>query len=184
MTVTPTMLGASQTMRDMLWPFDFDVEDNRSHGPVWIDVSALQPFEVVGKTGAGDVLALVGDGQHVLLLTSEGQAGIVAASLKDYLELAVEHPYWREIAEQADGELADMRTLLDDEGADREATALDDAPAIAEARPFLYRELGLGVPDDAFGLLHHALVVIGAGYELRDLDGQPMAPLFGDASAG
>ena len=38
--------GASQALRDMLWPFEFTVTDNQSHGPVWIDVTALQPFEV------------------------------------------------------------------------------------------------------------------------------------------
>jgi hypothetical protein len=72
MTVTPAMLGASQALRDMLWPFEFTVTDNQSHGPVWIDVTALQPFEVVGQNGSGGVFALVGDIKHVLHLTSEG----------------------------------------------------------------------------------------------------------------
>jgi hypothetical protein len=48
-------------LRDMLWPFEFTVTDNQSHGPVWIDVTALQPFEVVGQNGSGGVFALVGD---------------------------------------------------------------------------------------------------------------------------
>ncbi|KZD20705.1 hypothetical protein [Tardiphaga robiniae] len=85
MSVTPAMLGASQAMRDRLWPFEFTVEDNKSHGPVWMDVSVLEPFEVVGQNGSGGVFALVGDINHVLHLTSEGQALIVAASLHEFI---------------------------------------------------------------------------------------------------
>lgn len=178
MSVTPEMLGASQAMRDLLWPFDFEVEDNASFGPVWMDVTALQPCKVIGKTGAGDVIALVGAAQHVLLLTSEGQAGIVAASLQEFLELIVAHPWWEQIASSADGDLAGMRAMLDDEGADLDASAIDNDPAIADNRPLLQQQLGLKDPADPFGLLHHALVTLGAGYDLRDLDGQAMEPPF------
>ena len=178
MTVTPAMLGASQAMRDMLWPFEFTVADDQSHGPVWIDVTALQPFEVVGQTGAGDVFAQVGAAQHVALITSEGQAGIVAASLQEFVELIVAHPYWAEIASQANGDLAGMRAIEEDEGADLEASAIDDNPDIEAFRPRLQQQLGLTTPADPFGLLHHALVTLNALYDWRDLDGQPMQPLF------
>ncbi|WP_441255943.1 hypothetical protein [Tardiphaga sp. 285_C5_N1_2] len=179
MTVTSAMLGASQALRDMLWPFEFTVTDNQSHGPVWIDVTALQPFEVVGQNGSGGIFALVGDIKHVLHLTSEGQAGIVAASLQEFLELVVEHPWWEQIASACDGDVAAMRAMLDDEGADLDADAIDNDPAIETNRPLLQQQLGLGIPADPFGLLHHALVTLGAAYDLRDLDGQPMELLFG-----
>jgi hypothetical protein len=179
MSVTPAMLGASQALRDMLWPFDFAVEDNNSHGPVWMDVSALQPFEVVGQNGSGGVFALVGDTKHVLHLTSEGQAGIVAASLQEFIELIVAHPWWEQIASSAGGDLADMRAMFAEDGVDLDAAAIDDDPAIADNRPLLQQQLGLRSPADPFGLLHHALVTLGATYDLRDLDGQPMEPLFG-----
>ncbi|MGM5050107.1 hypothetical protein AB8A20_14650 [Tardiphaga sp. 604_B6_N1_1] len=71
-----------------------------------------------------------------------------------------------------------MRAMLDDEGADLDADAIDNDPAIETNRPLLQRQLGLGIPADPFGLLHHALVTLGAAYDLRDLHGQPMEPLF------
>ncbi|WP_204378215.1 hypothetical protein [Tardiphaga robiniae] len=43
----------------------------------------------------------------------------------------------------------------------------------------LQQQLGLRIPADPFGLLHHALVMLGATHDLRDLDGQPMELLFG-----
>jgi hypothetical protein len=179
MPVTPAMLHASEPIRTMLFAFDFQVEDNASHGPVWMDVTALQPFEIVGQDGSGGAFALVGAAQHVLHITSEGQAGILAASLQDYLELIVEHPYWQDIASRAKGQAAAMREIYDDEAADLEATALYDDPEIEDIRPQLRKALGLTIPDDPFGRLHHALFVLGAQYDLRDLDGQPMEPLLG-----
>jgi hypothetical protein len=179
MTVTPTMLGASQAMRDMLFAFDFQVEDNQSHGPVWMDVTALQPFDVIGNDGSGGALALVGSARHVLYITSEGQAGIVAASLQEFIELIVEHPYWSDVVSDARGDLAGMREIYDDEAADLEATAIYYNPKIETFRPLLQQQLGLAVPEDPFGPLHHALVTLDSQYDWRDLDGQPMEPLFG-----
>ena len=97
MKVTPETLRASQDIRDMLWPFDFAVTSNKEYGPVWFDTAPLQPFEIVAQRGSGCVYALTGPQRHVLLATSEGQAGIVAASLKECLELVVTHPYWQDI---------------------------------------------------------------------------------------
>jgi len=180
MTVTPDMLGVDQKIRDMLWPFDFAPVDNTSHGPVWMDTAPLAPFEVVGQRGSGCVFALVGPQRHVLLLTSEGQAGIVAASLQEWFELLVAHPYWEQIAARSEGDLVSMRKILEDEGEDFEATMLDDNPEIEDFRPVLRSRLGLGIPEDPCGLLHRALTVIEARATLRDLDGQEMEPLFGE----
>lgn len=184
MTVTPQTLQADPSLGDSLWPFDFTPEDDRAHGPVWFDTAPLAPFEVVGRRGSGCVFALVGPQRRVLLATSEGQAGIVAASLQEWLELIVAHPYWEDIAARSDGDLAEMRRILGDEAEDFEAAALDDNPEIEELRPRLRAQLGLGVPDDPCGKLYYALTVLDAEATLRDLDGHPMPPLFGDTRWG
>ena len=86
MTVTPEILRADQTIRDMLWPFDFAVASNEEYGPVWFDTAPLEPFEIVAQQSSGCVYALIGPKRHVLLATTEGEAGIVAANLKECLE--------------------------------------------------------------------------------------------------
>ncbi len=73
MTVTPEILRASKQIREMLWPFDFTVVDNKEHGPVWFDTAPLQPFEIVAQRGSGCARALTGPQWHVLLVTFEGK---------------------------------------------------------------------------------------------------------------
>jgi hypothetical protein len=40
MTVTPENLRSNKTIRDMLWPFDFNVVDGKEYGPLWFDTAA------------------------------------------------------------------------------------------------------------------------------------------------
>lgn len=76
MKVTPETLRANKEIRDMLWPFDFEVVDNRACGLVWFDAGPLEPFEIVAQRASGCIYALTGPQRHVLLATTDGQAGI------------------------------------------------------------------------------------------------------------
>ena len=62
----------------MLWPFDFALVEHRDYGTAWFDTAPLEPFEVMAQRSSGCVYALTGPQRRVLLVTSEGQAGIVA----------------------------------------------------------------------------------------------------------
>jgi hypothetical protein len=178
MTVTPQMLRANTEIRDMLWPFDFAVVDNKEYGPVWFDTAPLQPFEIVAQRGSGCVYALVGPQRHLLLATSEGQADIMAASLREGLELIIAHPYWAELLRVGKGDLPAMRQILRDQIEDFEDEALDDHPEIEEFRSLLRSRLGLSDPADPAGLLYHAVAVLGADVIVRDLDGVPLQSLY------
>jgi hypothetical protein len=112
MTVTPEFLRANKAIRDMLWHFDFVVVDHNEYGPVWFDTAPLEPFEIVAQRSAGCVYALTGAQRHVLLATSEGQAGIMAASLQECLELVIAHPYWQDVLRVGKGDLSEMRQVL------------------------------------------------------------------------
>jgi hypothetical protein len=179
MTVTPEILRANQEIRDMLWPFDFAVVDHRDYGTVWFDTAPLEPFEIVAQRSSGCVYALTGPQRHVLLVTSEGQAGIVAASLQECLELVVAHPYWQDVLSRAKGDLEVMRQIFRDDIGDLEDAALSDNPEIEEFRPLLRARLGLAEPRDPAKLLHHAIMVLGADVIVRGHDGYPWAPLAG-----
>lgn len=179
MNVTPETLRANEDIRDMLLPFDFDVVDDKGYGPVWFDTAALQPFEIVAQRGSGCIYALTGPKRHVLLATSERKAGIVATNLKECLELVVSHPYWQDILDFGDGDLAAMREVLRDRIEDFEEDALSDDPEIEEFRPLLRARLGLDEPGDPMKLLHHAVTVLGADVVLKGQDGYPSEPLVG-----
>jgi hypothetical protein len=132
----------------------------------------LQPFEIVAQRGSGCVYALVWTAQrHLLLATSEGQADIMAASLREGLELIIAHPYWEDLLRSGKGDLPAMRQILRDRIEDFEDEALDDNPEIEEFRPLLRSRLGLSEPEDPAGLLYQAVAVLGADVSVRDLDG-------------
>ena len=179
MKVTPETLRANKEIRDMLWPFDFEVVDNRACGLVWFDAAPLEPFEIVAQRASGCIYALTGPQRHVLLATTDGQAGIVAANLKECLELVVAHPYWQDVLRFANGDLPAMREVLRDRIEDFEEDALSDNPEIEEFRPLLRARLGLVEPSDPLKLLHHAITVLGADVTVRDHDGYPSEPLAG-----
>jgi hypothetical protein len=179
MTVTPEILRANKAVRDMLEPFDFVVVDNKAHGPVWFDTAPLEPFEIVAQSSSGCIYALTGAQRHVLFATSEGQAGIVAASLQECLELVVALPYWQDILRFGRGDLSAMRQVLRDRIDDFEDEALEDNLEIEEFRPLLRARLGLAEFSDPVNLLHQAITVLGAAVIVRGHDGYPSEPLTG-----
>ena len=179
MTVTPEFLRGNKEICDMLWRFDFVVVDHKEYGPVWFDTTPLEPFEIVAQRSTGCVYALTGAQRHVLLATSEGQAGIMAANLQECLELVIAHPYWQDVLRVGKGDLSEMRQVLRDRIEQFEEEALDDNPEIEELRPLLRAQLGLAEPRDPLKLLHHAVTVLGAKVIVRDSDGYPSEPLAG-----
>ena len=179
MTVTPEFLRANKAIRDMLWHFDFVVVDHNEYGPVWFDTAPLEPFEIVAQRSTGCVYALTGAQRHVLLATSEGQAGIMAASLQECLELVIAHPYWQDVLRVGKGDLSEMRQGLRDGIEQFEEEALDDNPQIEKFRLLLRAQLGLAKPPDPLRLLHDAVTVLGAKVIVRDSDGYPSEPLAG-----
>jgi hypothetical protein len=146
MTVTPEILRTNKEIRDMLWSFDFVVVDNPEYGPVWFDTAPLEPFKIVAQRSTGRVYALTGAQRHVLLATSEGLAGVMAASLQECLEHVIAHPYWQDLLRLGKRDLSAMRQLLRDRIEEFEDEALVDNPEITQFRPLLRAQLGWPSP--------------------------------------
>jgi hypothetical protein len=118
--------------------------------------SMPEPFEIVAQRSTGCVYVLTGAQRHVLPATSEGQAGIMAASLQECLERVIAYPYWQEVLCFGKGDLPKMRQVLRDRIEEYEEEALGDNPEIEEFRPLLRARLGLTEPRDSLKLLHGA----------------------------
>ncbi len=164
MLVTPKILRADKKLRGMLWSFDFEVQDP-DHDAIWFDTAPLQPFEVVAAKGSGCVYALTGMQRHVLFVTSEGQAGIIAEDLNQCLELIVAYPYWEDVLRRSEGDLEALRRIFRDGLEEFEEGALDDNPEIEEFRPLFPHPL------------YHAVTLLGADVVVRTPDGYPSEPL-------
>jgi hypothetical protein len=115
----------------------------------------------------------------VLLVTSEGQAAVIAASLTECIELVVAYPDWNDMVDRAQGDLSEMRRIFHEERAEFEEAAIADHPELEEYRSVLTAEFGLREPKDPARLLHRAITVLGADVIVRGLEGNPCAPLFG-----
>ncbi|MBM3529758.1 MAG: hypothetical protein FJX62_16870 [Alphaproteobacteria bacterium] len=183
MAVTLAKLKADVKARDMLSSFDLRVAGDNADPP-WFDTAPLAPFEIVATKGAGCIYALTGPHEHVLFVTSEGQASLIAASLQECLELVIAHPYWEDALRSSGGDLETLRGLLGEDAGDFEDEILDDNPEIEDYRPLLRKRLGLREPADAAQSLLHAVTTLGAGINLkvRASDGHPCEPLIGVSS--
>ena len=176
MVVTPETLRADKKLRGMLWSFDFEVQDP-DYDAIWFDTAPLQPFEIVAAKGSGCVYALTGMQRHVLFVTSEGQASIIAEDLSQCLELVVAYPYWEDVLRRSEGDLEALRRIFSGGLEDLEDAALDDNPEIDELRPLLRKQLGLGKAGESAQRLYHAVTVLGADVIVRSPDGYPSEPL-------
>ena len=177
MEITPEMLRENKRVREMLSAFDFEVVDQPSN-QTWFNTENLQPFEIVAKRASGCLFSIFGPHRLVLLVTSEGEAAIVAATLRECLELLVQYPYWHDMVTRSGGDLRELRTIFRDERELFEEEALDDNPEIEEYRPVLAQELRLTIPADPAGNLHFAIYRLGADVTVHHNDGYVLSRLF------
>jgi hypothetical protein len=174
MPLSPDALAVdTEAVERLCWSFDFRLEADL-HQTGWFTVDGAKACEPIGRDGAGGVFALLPPSQHILYVSSEGQAGIVAADFDEFIQLIVACPYWQDLLKYSGGgSLAEMR---------RAAAALngafDDDDDINEARDYLISKINLTRPPDPVGALHRA--VSASAITVRAPDGDPCASLFND----
>jgi hypothetical protein len=146
--------------------------DAGSGEPAWFTVDGIAAFRQIGRDGGGGVFALLPPAGRVLYVSSEGQAGIIAADFEEFFQLIVAYPYWHDILKfSGNGQLAEMqRAALALE------VTLDDGDEVDESRDVLREIFSLAKPADPVGALH--LAVSGSKLVVRAPDGEPCTTLF------
>ena len=173
MPVTPEALAANPDVVEALGVCNFEVAVGPEEA-AWFVVDGIPAVRQIGEDGAGGIIALLPPTQRVLYVTSEGQAGIIAADLEAFIQLIVAYPYWEDLLSYSgNGQLDEMRRAA----AAMEVT-LDDADEIDEAREALREMFSLAEPDDPIDALHQA--VSGSDVVVRPPDGEPFTTLFGN----
>ncbi len=170
MPLTPEALTANAEVEDRLGEaFGLELESDPEE-PLWFSVDAIEVIRRFAGDGSGGVFAQL-EGTRVLYVTSEGQAGILAADLDEFIRLLVACPYWQDILKfSADGNLDEMRRVA----AFFEAGRADDEE-LQEARALLKSQLGLTEPSDPVGALHRA---VSSNVIVRGPYGPPFGTLF------
>jgi hypothetical protein len=171
MSLRPDQLAANAEVVETLgWASDFEPEIDPDE-PLYFTVDGVDQIERIGRDGAGGEFVLLKPSGRVLYVSSEGQAGTIAADLDEFVALMIACPYWRDILKySADGDLNEMR---------RAATALETSyedDDDLEARAFLKAHFQLRDPADPVGALHSA--VSASGVVVRMPDGAPCMSLF------
>src|SRR4051794_13606612 len=92
-------IRASQTTADLLWDVcDFGLLDEDVPG--WFALESGEPFQVIARDGTGGRFCLCGAGEaqsrRLFYVSSEGQAGTIARSLEEGLQMMISLPYWRD----------------------------------------------------------------------------------------
>lgn len=132
------ILGSREAEEFLAWPGDF--EPSRSGQCEAIRLPSGTPLQAVAGDGNGGTYyqagAGAGAGRPVLYVSSEGEGGLIAASLPEALELLIGLPYWQDCLPGRDFPVAEL-----------EAEYGSTFPDLDERRDRVTTLLGLSRPD-------------------------------------
>ena len=168
MPLTPEVVTADPAVVARLASLDvaFVADEER-----WFTIDGIENPRQIGSDAAGGAFVLL-PSQHVLYVSSEGRAGIVADTFEAFVQLVVARPYWLDILKfSGAGDLREMRRAAEA----LEAT-LEDEDDVNESREEIRRRLDLGEADDPVGALYEAIAASDA--IVRATDGSPFTTLF------
>lgn len=168
MPLTPEVLAAQGEVVAWLGSLDISFAPDEE---LWFTIDGVEDPRLIGSDGSGGAFVLL-PSLNVLYVSSEGRAGIIAASFEAFIQLVVARPYWLDILKfSAGGDLQEMRRAVDA----LEAT-LEDEDDVNEAREEIRAALGLPEADDPVGALYEAVAASDA--IVRATDGSPFTTLF------
>ncbi|MCK1357798.1 hypothetical protein [Bradyrhizobium sp. 199] len=166
MPLTPEVVTADRAVVTRL--ISLDVSFVPDEEP-WFTIDGTENPRQIGSHGSGGAFVLL-PSQNVLYVSSEGRAGIIAATFESFIQLVVARPYWLDILKfSGGGDLQEMRRAAEA----LEATLHDE---INEARAEIRKSLRLGEADDPVGALYEAIAASDA--VVRATDGSPFTTLF------
>jgi hypothetical protein len=164
------LIANAEAVEKLSLTADFELETDAAQ-PFYFTIDGVTDVARLGRDGAGGDFVQLLPSQRVLYASSEGQAGVVAADVEEFVGLLVACPYWRDILKySADGNLEQMRRAA----AALERTYEDDED-VEEAREFFSSQFGLTPPADPVGALHRGAA---SGVVVRTRDGVPCMSLF------
>ncbi len=181
-TITIDMLrGADATeLREALFlGCDFDLrgcENEHMELEDDIIVEGVEGYELLAAEGAGGRYVVLAPSGHLLYISSEAEAGVIAASLTEGLEILAAIPHWQDLLRRSNG--GDLSAMRMAHPALQEAHEGDD-PEADEARAFVRSALALKGLEDPLGALQRAVTEFSGGVSVRNREGEPYDFLFG-----
>ncbi|MFD6415220.1 hypothetical protein [Streptomyces sp. NPDC060194] len=156
---------------------DLDATDPASHLlEVGVRLASGARLEQFARAGSGDAYCFVGEGgedRPVVLVSLDGEAGLLAVGLPELVRLLLAVPWWRDAPGRSSERLRDM--------ADEYRR---DQPDLDDRRDRAARAIGLdpaALPSEAAALARLAELTAGpvaAACRVVGHDGEPLEPLF------
>lgn len=145
----------------------------------WFHIEADEAFDAMAVDGAGGCFLLGRHSGHLLFVSAQGQAGVVAASLEEFLRLLLLPLPWQDLLKYAGGgqlvEMQRARQLLP-------ALLAEDEPEWAQAREHaqatLMEQLDLAAHPQAEARLQHAVALLSQRLRVTAPDGSTLDGLF------
>lgn len=165
-----TLLAKDEVAERLSRTFDFRL-DVAPHQAGWFTIDGVDEIQYIGEQGAGGVFVQLPD-LRILYVSSEGEAGVIAADLNAFIQLIVAHPYRLDLLKYSGGgKLSQMQRAAPA----LEASILDEKEDLDEARAFVIAELALSEPADAIAALHRAVstsnVIVRNSFDDKPFDG-------------
>jgi len=159
------------------WPFDFEVCEPYLLSSDW-PISLSEELVVLAEDGSGGAYTILEnldpDKSPVIFLSSEGQAGSVAANLTEFLSLLVALPYWRDLLKfSSGGQLNEMKKAA----IFLQAEILEDEPKIKNKMKVISKALKLPELIDPIKTLFGS-VNTGIALDIKASDGSEYDGLF------
>jgi hypothetical protein len=173
MPITIDMFGANSDLAERLdWACEFRI------GPHALDPSFSiddhESFEVFAHDASGGLFLTLPGRPSIAYVSSEGQAGTIAADFDAFFALLVTCPYWRDVLKfSGNGDIGEMR---------RAAAALraicddEEIEEIEDIRTVLKYTFDISAAADPVGALHRA--VSACDLSVRTPDGSLYQALF------
>jgi hypothetical protein len=133
--------------------FEFRVVTGQ-HPSAWYVIDGVDRIHVLVRDGSGGEYVIVQPSEHAACISSEGQAGTIAADLDELIALVIASPYWLDILRYSEG---GKRTAMRRAASIVEDVALDDEPGFREDRRILWSNLGLQERRDLVAALHRTV---------------------------
>ncbi len=173
-------IAASASLAELMaWPLDFDTINPLNDG--WFQLRPDVVSQTIAQDGTGSIFALYGPGEGedrpVLFISSEGQAGQIAGTMAEAVQLMIAFPYWRDCLKfSGGGNLEQMKRAVPY----LERDLHEDEPSIDDLRERLFNGLGLVHPINALKSLHDCLSGSALDVHVFSADGSEFSGLFGN----
>lgn len=159
---------------------EFDFRPSRaSTASTLFKFGGSDAFELIATDASGSEFAICQSskisGRPLLYVSSEGQAGVVARNLEEWLSTMVAIPHWHDCLKfSGGGKLEEMRRVLPFS----EAEALQDSPQLESIRKKLRARLELPLLTDPVHSLFMAVTELSPIFPVLGSDGTPFDGLF------